>query len=137
MSGLEVVGVVLGTLPLAIQALEAYRDVFASVRNAKRDLASLVRILETEQLVLQNTCENLLVGIAPPLMIDTMINNPFGPEWKRFDNQIRLRLWKSSGKFAEQVTEMSLAVSELKGKLNIGQDGQVGTNPYGGREATD
>jgi hypothetical protein len=126
MSGLEVVGVVLGTLPLAIKALQAYRDVFSSVKNGKRDLVCLVRILETEQLLLQNTCESLLIGIAPPLMIDTMIDDPFGPEWKKFDDELRLRLWRSYAKFEEHVAEMCFAVSELKGKLNIGEDGQVG-----------
>lgn len=128
MSGLEVVGVVLGTLPLAIKALQAYRDVLSSVRNGKRDLICLVRILETEQLLLQNTCESLLVGIVPPLMIDTMIDDPFGPGWKKFDNELRLRLWRSYEKFEEHVAEMGVAVSELKGKLNIGEDGQVDTS---------
>jgi len=126
MSGLEVVGVVLGTLPLAIKALQAYKDVFSSVKNGKRDLVCLVRILETEQLLLQNTCESLLIGIAPPLMIDTMIDDPFGPGWKKFDDELRLRLWRSYAKFEEHVAEMGLAVSELKGKLNIGEGGLVG-----------
>src|SRR4051794_4057127 len=72
MSGFEVAGVVLGSLPLVISALEHYRDGLRSIqrwRKYERELQSLVRNLETERAKLQNVCEKLLVGLVPPSRI--------------------------------------------------------------------
>ncbi|KAI1375356.1 hypothetical protein F4677DRAFT_460806 [Hypoxylon crocopeplum] len=56
-------------------------------------------------------------------MIDTMIDDPFGPEWKRYSEKLRLRLWRSADKFEMYVAEMSAATKELKDKLCIQADG--------------
>lgn len=125
MSGLEVVGVVLGALPVAVKALKAYMSVLSSMKHAQRNLKALVRDLETEQLRLQTTCELLLDGIAPPSAIDKLIQTPFGPEWKPYNDRLRLRLWTTSGKFEGQVAELQSATDELKAKLCLGPDGSV------------
>jgi hypothetical protein len=122
---MEVAGLVLGVLPLAIQAIETYRDILHSIKSVKRDLDNLIRDLGTERLLLENTCESLLVGIAPPSKIDAMIEDPFGPEWKKFNDQLRLRLWRSSGQFEKKVAEMNGAVTELTRKLGLEADGTV------------
>ncbi|CAJ2505510.1 Uu.00g129040.m01.CDS01 [Anthostomella pinea] len=128
MSGLEVAGFVLGVLPIAIKALQGYKSFLSSFKTAQRDVNRLERDLETEWIRLQNTCEHLLVGVASTSMIDTMIQNPFGPEWKRYGDKLRLRLWRSSEKFETYVAEMSAATQELKEKLCIQQDGQIKLN---------
>ncbi|KAI0454724.1 hypothetical protein F5B21DRAFT_473944 [Xylaria acuta] len=76
MAGLEVAGLVLGTLPLAVKAVQGYRETFYSIKNVKRDLDYIERDLQTEKLRLQNTCEGLLVGIVPPRKIHSMIEDP-------------------------------------------------------------
>ncbi|KAH6987131.1 hypothetical protein EDB80DRAFT_589897 [Ilyonectria destructans] len=119
MSGFEVVGVVLGVLPLAIEALKAYKSTLSSMRNVERSLKALIQDLETEQVRLRTTCEVLLEGIVPLSMIDTLLETPFGPQWEPYDHQLRLRLWTSSGKFEEQATEMQKAAEELKNNLCI------------------
>ncbi|KAH8787888.1 hypothetical protein F5883DRAFT_400437 [Diaporthe sp. PMI_573] len=127
MSGIEIAGLVLGALPLAIQALEIYRSTLSSMRtrSVTRDLEFMIRDLGTEQQILQNTCETLLQGIVPDSLIDAMIDNPFGPDWKTFDDQLRLRLWRSCGQFQLKVTEMQVAVQELQEKLSIQADGKT------------
>lgn len=125
MSGFEVAGVVLGVLPLAVKALEAYIGVLSNVRHAQRDLKALIRDLETEQLRLQNTCELLLNGVAPPSVIDKLIQTPFSPDWNPYNDRLRLRLWTTCGKFEEQVAEMQMAANELRAKLGLEADGSV------------
>ncbi|KAJ3459399.1 hypothetical protein MRS44_015472 [Fusarium solani] len=125
MSGIEVVGLVLGILPLAIKALQGYRAVLSGVRGADRDLKALVQDLETEQVRLQTTCEVLLDGIAPLSRIDDMVEKPFGPEWEQFSDDIRERLWKGTGKFKEHAKEMQEAAEELREKLYMEADGKA------------
>ncbi|TGJ81113.1 hypothetical protein E0Z10_g7668 [Xylaria hypoxylon] len=136
MSGLEVAGLVLGALPLAIKAVQTYRKTLHSIKNVKRDLDYIERDLQTEQVRLQDTCETLLVGIVSPAKIDSMIGDPFGPEWKLYaerldENHIfthhrRLRLYTSYDRFEESITEMSKAAQELRLRLGIEEGSQVG-----------
>lgn len=125
MSGFEVVGVVLGVLPLAIEALKSYRAILSRIRSAERDLKALIQDLETEKVRLQTTCEVLLDGIAPLSRIDDIVNKPFGPEWKRFDDNIRGRLWTSMDTFRDNAREMQEAAEELSEKLGLNADNQV------------
>ncbi|KAK3296435.1 uncharacterized protein B0H64DRAFT_170279 [Chaetomium fimeti] len=125
MSGFEVAGVVLGVLPLAIGAAKGYMGILSSMRDAKRNLKALVHDLETEQIRLETTCEVLLDGIVPPSAVDRMIRTPLGSEWKLYNDQLKLRLWTTSKKFEEQVTEMQKAVEELRAKLCMERDGST------------
>ncbi|UPK99793.1 hypothetical protein LCI18_010728 [Fusarium solani-melongenae] len=128
MSGIEVVGLVLGILPLAIKALQGYRAMLSGVRGADRDLKALVQDLETEQVRLQTTCEVLLDGIAPLSRIDDMVEKPFGPEWEQFSDDIKERLWKGTDKFKEHAKEMQEAAEELRERLYMEADGKTNLN---------
>ncbi|KAK7425983.1 hypothetical protein QQZ08_007565 [Neonectria magnoliae] len=128
MSGIEVVGVVLGVLPLAIEALKAYRSMLSRVRGADRDLKALIQDLETEQVRLRTTCEVLLDGLAPLSKIDDLVEKPFGSEWDQFHDDIRVRLWTATEKFKEQAKEMQEAAEELRDKLCIEADGKAKLN---------
>lgn len=130
MSGFEVAGVVLAVLPLAIEAAKGYMSVLSSVKDAKRNLKALVHDLETEQIRLETTCEVLLDGIVPSSAVDRMIRTPLGPEWKLYNDQLKLRLWTTSKKFEEQVVEMQTAALKLQAKLCIEQDGSVRAPKY-------
>lgn len=127
---MEAAGLVLGVIPLAIQALSTYRELLSSMKNAKRDLGYLIRDLNTEQQILQNTCEILLRGIVPDSVLDDMIENPFGPGWTQYDNEVRLRLWRSAEVFRERVGDMKQAAIQLQEKLAIGQSKKVKTEVF-------
>lgn len=64
MSGFEVAGIILGVVPLAIQAAKGYMTILSSMKDAKRNLKALIHDLETEQVRLEMTCEVLLDGIV-------------------------------------------------------------------------
>jgi ABC-type uncharacterized transport system YnjBCD permease subunit len=123
MSGFEIVGVVLGVLPLAIKAAQGYLAILSAHRTAKRDITELIQDLQTEEACLRNTCELLLTGVAPRAAVDKLVETPFGPEWEPFEKQLRLRLWRNHGEFMKQTIELQEAARELQRKLCIYQDG--------------
>ncbi|KAJ3536921.1 hypothetical protein NM208_g6521 [Fusarium decemcellulare] len=130
MSGFEIAGVVLGSIPLVIAALDCYMrgvGTIQSFRAYKRGLKRLIQALETEHVNLQNVYERLLVGIAPSYHIEAMIEDPFGEQWRETEvlSKLRLRLWRSFKNFEDTVHDMREAVQEMMEKLGIGPDGKV------------
>ncbi|KAI1330790.1 hypothetical protein F5Y16DRAFT_361185 [Xylariaceae sp. FL0255] len=125
MSGLDLAGLILGALPLVLQAIRVYRDVFSSIKKAERTLRRLQSDLETEQILLRTSVEKLLVMIVPLNKVADMIQNPFGSEWNSYNDELRLSLWDSSSTFERCIAEMSDAIHELRRKLNIQGDNQV------------
>ncbi|KAK6193628.1 hypothetical protein LQW54_012260 [Pestalotiopsis sp. IQ-011] len=117
MSGFEVVGVILGAIPIIISGINKYQ----SARRFARELKTLKRELQVEHLVLQTTCEKLLLKIVPVEETEAFIRNPLGPLWKneQIPKSIRLRLWKSNRLFEETVQEMVGAVNELGQKFGL------------------
>lgn len=118
MSGFEVVGVVLGTLPLAISALEHYRDglrVIQRWRRYERELQSLIRNLETERAKLQNVCEMLLTGLVSHSRIEAMVDDPLGSLWleEGILKKVRVRLWRSWDVFEKNLQDMNIAIGRL------------------------
>ena len=125
MSGFEVVGVLLGAIPLVISTLEHYRDGVRTIsrwRKFDRELQSLIRNLETERVKLQNVCEKLLIGLVPPSRIEAMVGNPLGDLWleKETQKKIQTRLWNSWGVFRETVAAVNTAINEMVKRLGDG-----------------
>lgn len=130
MSGFEIAGVVLGSIPIVVSALEYYAKglgILENFRSYKRLLKSLILALKTEHINLQNICEKLLVGIAPQTCIEMMIREPFGKLWSEegINDKLRLRLWTSLPVFDERVQDMKLAIQEIMGRLDIGPGVEV------------
>ncbi|KAJ8129161.1 hypothetical protein O1611_g4471 [Lasiodiplodia mahajangana] len=129
MSGIEAVGLVLGIIPLIISALEHYQEGKSAVstwRRHVRIVRSLVRNLKIEQGNLYNTCELLLSGIIPPVNLNPMLDEPFGPLWqdKRIKKRIEERLNRSYNVFEETVGEMLAIMKELESNLEFKPEGQ-------------
>ncbi|KAG7285372.1 hypothetical protein NEMBOFW57_009999 [Staphylotrichum longicolle] len=130
MSGFEIAGVVLGSIPLIISALEHYGNGLSTIqrwRRYQRELQSLVRNLQTEQVKLQNVIEKLLVGIASSSEIEALIDDPFGDLWRQetLETKIRFRLWSSSAVFTETVYDILKAIKEMKERIGPQGDGNV------------
>ncbi len=130
MSGFEIAGVVLGSLPIVVSALQLYikgASMMQKWRLYARELRSLIRTLETEHGKLENVCAKLLMGIVPETQIETMIKDPLGQAWQNRDitAKIRLRLWRSFKIFEDNLRDMNEAMGELKSKLGLGPDGKV------------
>ncbi|KAI1365123.1 hypothetical protein F5Y08DRAFT_328246 [Xylaria arbuscula] len=141
MSGFEVVGIVLGAIPLLISALEHYERGVKTIqvfrRNAKV-MHTLATALSTEQTILRNTCETLLSGIIDPRDMKPLLADPFGPMWQDPDTQalIERRLDHTMKDFRVLIYSMRQAVEEMRVKLGLESNLQikVNTEPISKRE---
>ncbi|KAI0466998.1 hypothetical protein F4859DRAFT_283514 [Xylaria cf. heliscus] len=129
MSGIEVVGIALGILPLIISALENYQNgetVVSTWRRHERVIQSLARNLKTEQGCLRNTCETLLGGIVSPTTVGSMLEEFDGPLWKDKDTNERIerRLDHMYNNFYGIVKDMIETMKELDSKLGLNTQSQ-------------
>ena len=79
MSGIEVVGLVLGAVPLAISALEHYKegiDVISDFRNYRSTLKSLKTKLSIQEELYRGTLQRLLLSELSPLEVHTLFPEP-------------------------------------------------------------
>ncbi|KAI0541364.1 hypothetical protein GGR58DRAFT_456810 [Xylaria digitata] len=130
MSGFEVVGVVLGTIPLLISALEHYErgiKTIQIVRRRAKVMHSLATALSTEQTILRNTCETLLGGIIDPKDMQPLLMEPFGPLWQDPDTKalVERRLDHTLKDFKALVHSMKETVEEIRLKLGLGLDFEI------------
>ncbi|CAK7229613.1 hypothetical protein SBRCBS47491_007309 [Sporothrix bragantina] len=132
MSGIEIAGLILGSIPLAISAMEHYADGVSTLKRYQRyrhELTVLINILKTERVKLLNTCDKLLVGLAAPSQIEAMLDEPFGPLWRepRLQTAIQMRLWRSHGVFQTTISDVYAAIKEMFHKLGLRPDAPAQT----------
>jgi len=93
MSGIEVIGIVLGALPLAISLFRSYEDL-AAANNRLRDFEKLyrnvLRDLEHEELLFRLIIETLVRPLVNDEMIhkndlDRIVNNTDDSSWEDED----------------------------------------------------
>ncbi|RSL66724.1 hypothetical protein CEP54_003556 [Fusarium duplospermum] len=118
MSGFEIAGIVLGTIPLVISALEKYGAGLSTLqrfRKYKRELQSLIRNLETERIKLENVCEKLLIGLVPYSRIEAFTNNSMGDLWREEEplRKIQVRLGKSFKSFEATISHLKTTIDEM------------------------
>ena len=93
MSGFEVVGVVLGAIPLLISGLEHYAEGIHTIKNMW-DYEAVVRHLVTEfmlsQGILRHSCQDLLMPILPDTEATKLLEGG-APNWEDEDLAKRLR----------------------------------------------
>ncbi|KAF5583095.1 uncharacterized protein FSUBG_13216 [Fusarium subglutinans] len=129
MSGFEIAGIVLGTLPLVVTALEAYSNFLRDWGKAPAELRSLNRQLSTERVRLCNVCEQLISDVVSQRDIEPMLQDPFGPLWqaKETNDRIRRRLWDSYSPFEDTVKEVEDALQSvmMRLRIDVSADGTV------------
>ena len=130
MSGLEVVGIVLGALPLIISALEHYTQGVTTAKrfwHFKSELRSLLTQIETETSLFVNTIEQLLEGIVRIEKMSELIANLGGEGWEddTVEQRLKDRLRGSYRIYLENVQGMAGALQTIMKKLVLDPDGKV------------
>jgi len=77
----EVAGFILAALPLVISGLEHYADgvtIITKWWSYKRELKSLIRVLDAEYARFLGTCEKILDGLVPPEQLKDLLCQPGG-----------------------------------------------------------
>ncbi|UPK96945.1 hypothetical protein LCI18_007880 [Fusarium solani-melongenae] len=130
MSGFEIAGIVLGSIPLVISTLENYGAGLSTLqrfRKYRRELQSLIRNLETERIKLHNVCEKLLIGLVPHSRIGALINNPMGDLWREEETlrKIRFRLGKGYEMFEATMNDLKATIDEMARRVDSQKDGMI------------
>jgi hypothetical protein len=144
MSGLEVVGVVLGVIPLVISTLEQYAKVAETVnrvRRAAQEFRIVARKLQAERVIFRNALTNLLNECTAigPRTLELLLISVSHDAWKEPDVEAALtkRLGESMKSYHEHVLSISTALHAFKQRLHLRDDGQVSSNPFMPETMTD
>lgn len=129
-TGVETAGLILGSIPLLVSALEHYAEGIETIHKwwrYKKELASLKRILGAEYDRFLNTCEELLAGIVPDKVLAELLEAPGGDRWRNpeLERRLRMRLRNSFKSYLETVTDLLEVVNVLKDKLELDPNGKV------------
>lgn len=124
MSGIEIVGLVLGALPIIINGIEKYSEGLSAARRLLRpgrELRNMHRATRTELQIFRNTTALLLYRIATESQADTLIQTPTSTLWKTpsFELQMRSLLGSSYFTWCEVMTDISNAIKEISVELGL------------------
>lgn len=127
MSGIEVVGIVLGALPLMISGIEKYSEGVSAARrlfNPRRELRNLHRAIRTELQVFRNTALLLLHRIATQSEIESLLREPTSNLWKapEFERHMKTLLGSSYSAWCEVMADISNAINEISIDLGLPLD---------------
>jgi hypothetical protein len=130
MSGFEIAGVVLSSLPLIIAALEHYVQGMATAKRFwtyKSKMESLILEIDTEQGIFINTCEQLLTGIVRVEHMQRYLDDPGGDLWRdpQMEGKLKERLKRSYGTYLANVRGMRMVSEKFMEKLKLGPDGKT------------
>ncbi|KAF2867800.1 hypothetical protein BDV95DRAFT_502195 [Massariosphaeria phaeospora] len=129
MSGFEVAGVVLGSLPLVLAALEHYAEGIATAKRFwryKSEMRSLILQINTERSIFINTLEQLLTGIVRIEHMTELLSSPGGKAWvdSGVDGKLQDRLRDAYNIYLDNVRGMDRALEKMMAKLALGVDGK-------------
>lgn len=134
MSGLEVVGVVLGVLPMVLKSLNFYIEGVDALRlyaSYKRELRTLHSRISAEHLLFCDVLEKLLDGILSPADIEPLIACPLGEAWNspHVKHRIKARLQNSYIVYMAIMTNIYQAVKGIMEKMKIDDTGKASNSP--------
>jgi hypothetical protein len=130
MSGFEVAGVVLGSLPLVISAIEHYADLVQTVKRAiryKNELKDLKHDLDAELIIFLDTLERVLDGLIPANQLEELLKDPTSTLWQdvTLNRLLQDRLGRSYSVFTGAVDNMNASVQEFIRRLDLNDQGKV------------
>lgn len=134
MSGFEVVGVVLGSIPLLISGLEHYRNGMETIGNMVQYIEVVENILDsisTTLAIYRQSCEVLLEGlILPEDILAELLNNSSSTAWS--NQELVEQLKKQFGPHREYevykraVIRLNKRIEKFRSKLDLDESFQVG-----------
>ncbi|KAI4690174.1 uncharacterized protein J4E84_004356 [Alternaria hordeiaustralica] len=128
MSGLEIAGAVLGSIPLVISAIEHYANGISTARRYLKyqtEMEDLLRKIRTEQKLFKNTIETLLNGIASDERMSDIVAG--GNFWQEPDIELKLkdRLRDAYDIYLDNVCGMEASLQRFREKLALDQAGKM------------
>lgn len=125
MSGVEIAGFVLASLPLMISALEHYREtaeVLEGWWKIKREYTKCMRNLKYHKLAFEENLEELLLPlIADDTRLQDLLKDPGGLSWQdpSLEAMLRDRLPKTYSSYLDTMEMMKETIQDLEEALGV------------------
>ena len=125
MSGVEVVGLLLGVFPLLISALEHYRqgaEILEDWWQIKKEYKKCKNEIKVHELAFESNMERFLLPlIVDDDDVDTLMAEPGGPAWTdpALEETLKRRLPKSYDLFLDTVSYIKDTMDSLKDELGV------------------
>lgn len=133
MSGFEIVGVVLGTLPLVFAAAQTYRQGFEPLENWYRfrtDFVDFINKVDCQKQKFDNITRRLLESVnLPEEYVQGLMTNPEDERWKSEDIRKRMesKLGTSYSLYMSIMETVNGLMVTLQRRLSL-KDGEVCPN---------
>lgn len=129
-SGVEIAGLVLGSIPLILAGLQFYAEGISVTRRYakyREEVNSLVIELGAENSLYLNSINMLLIGVVPPEEMVVFLADPKGSRWKdpRFDRKLRKRLDTSYEAYLETIGQLIATTNRFSERLRLDPSGKV------------
>ena len=136
MSGIEIAGILLGSFPLLISALENYRETAEVLEDwwqIKKEYKKCKNEIKVQELAFESNLERFLL----PLVVDddeisSLLAEPGGSGWKDpvLEDKLRSRLPKSYDLFLDTINDIHGIMNGLKEELGLSREAfQKGLEP--------
>jgi hypothetical protein len=129
-SGVEVAGLVLGSIPLILAGLQFYAegiDVTKRYAKYREEVSSLVVELRAENTLYLNSINMLLIGVVEQGEMALFLADPQGARWQdpKFNRKMKTRLGTSFDSYFETVQHLMATTERFKERLKLDPSGQV------------
>lgn len=132
MSGAEIAGFVLGSIPLVISGLEHYAEGVSTIKimfNAPSEFKNMSRRLTVEHRILINTVELLLHDCIDDeqLLANLMADSSDPDVWSDaiVEKALRNKLQSSFSVYLETMSSLQTTLADFKSRLKLTDDGKV------------
>jgi hypothetical protein len=124
MSGIEVVGLVLGALPLLVKSIDAYSETLSTARRIFRPHRELRNIRSRVNVALQlfrNVAKLLLIGIVGFGEASSLLQEPGSKKWRdaKFERKLKGLLGESYSAWHMSMDDINSAVEDIRTSLRI------------------
>ena len=123
MSGIEVVGIVLGSIPLLISGLEHYAEGIQTMKNMweyEAVIDHLVTIFTIDQAIFRHSCQELLMPILSDTQAAELLDGA-SPQWedKDLDRRLQKRLGADYQAYTRSVRMLTRKMKLFVRKLGL------------------
>lgn len=128
MSGIDAAGIALAVFPIALSALEHYRETAEVVGDwwkFKRKYVKCKRDVEYHQIAFASNLEQLLLPlVCDDDQISILMSDPGGPSWRNeeLDMKLRERLPNAYEAYFDSINEINSVVRKLTQELGLNKD---------------
>ncbi|KAL2067321.1 hypothetical protein VTL71DRAFT_1745 [Oculimacula yallundae] len=125
MSGVEIAGFVLASIPLMISALEHYREtaeVLEGWWKIKREYTKCMRNLKYHKVAFEENLEELLLPlIADEMRLQELLRDPGGPSWQdpALEAMLKERMPKTYASYLDTMETMKETIQDLEEALGM------------------